>query len=152
MDGSTVFVLITPHRPHLLSRHRQDRHSRICVSGIHQLGIRTDKATDMARKASSIEYLERLVDWAGGNTRFCKLTNIQPGNLSDYLNAKKAISWNRLKRCNEQVFGQPPAFFSDPRGIQLHEEREAKHGRLTQQCRYLRIVRLGDACPLLRQS
>ena len=64
----------------------------------------------MARKAASIEYLERLIEWAGSRVIFCKLTGIGSGNLSDYLSGQKPISWKRLKRCNEQVFGQPPAF------------------------------------------
>lgn len=64
----------------------------------------------MARKASTIEYLERLVEWAGNRADFCRLTGIGSGNLSDYLNARKPISWKRLHRCTSQVFGEPPAF------------------------------------------
>lgn len=64
----------------------------------------------MARKAATIEYLERLVEWSGGRKSFVNSTNIAPGNLSDYLSGKKSISWARLRRCNEQVFGESPAF------------------------------------------
>ena len=64
----------------------------------------------MPRKAASIEYLQRLVAWAGSNAAFCGSTGITPGNLSAYLSGAKSISWKRLRRCTEQVFGTPPAF------------------------------------------
>jgi hypothetical protein len=66
----------------------------------------------MPRKAASVEYLDRLVNWCGSRGTFCNLTKITPGNLADYLNSQKAISWRRLKRCNEQIFGNPPAFIA----------------------------------------
>ena len=74
----------------------------------------------MARKAASIEYLERLLSWTNSRQEFCQLTNITPGNLSAYLNGTKSISWKRLKRCNEQIFGQPPAFIPVIEGHDLY--------------------------------
>jgi hypothetical protein len=73
----------------------------------------------MARKASTIEYLERLVEWAGNRADFCRLTGIGSGNLSDYLNARKPISWKRLHRCTSQVFGEPPAFKKVIEGFEI---------------------------------
>src|SRR5260370_39121654 len=64
----------------------------------------------MARRAATVEFLERLVNWAGGNSDLCKLTGIKQPNLSDYLKSKKSILWKRLHKCAAQVFGPPPAF------------------------------------------
>lgn len=64
----------------------------------------------MGRKAATIEYLEKLVEWAGGNTAFCKNTGIKASNLSAYLAGDKSISWKRLESATRSVFGEPPAF------------------------------------------
>jgi hypothetical protein len=64
----------------------------------------------MARSAATVEYLLRLVDWAGGKKTFCSLTKITPSNLSDYLRGGKTIAWKRLHTATSQVFGVPPAF------------------------------------------
>jgi hypothetical protein len=36
----------------------------------------------MGRKAATIEYLDRLVEWAGSRTAFCRLTGIKQPNLA----------------------------------------------------------------------
>jgi hypothetical protein len=64
----------------------------------------------MARKAATLEYLERLVKWAGGRADFCQLTSIRASNLSSYLAGTKSISWKRLRNATRSVFGEPPAF------------------------------------------
>ncbi len=64
----------------------------------------------MARPAATIEFLTKLVDWAGGRSAFCRLTNIRPPNLSAYLSGAKSISWKRLELAARHVFGEPPAF------------------------------------------
>ena len=64
----------------------------------------------MARKAATIEFLAKIVEWAGGNTEFCRLTGIKHSNLSSYLNGTKSLSWKRLRTATEHAFGEPPAF------------------------------------------
>jgi hypothetical protein len=64
----------------------------------------------MPRKAASVEYLNRLIEWAGGRPIFRQLTGITAGNLHAYENGGKTITWKRLRRCNEQIFGVAPAF------------------------------------------
>jgi hypothetical protein len=64
----------------------------------------------MPRKAATIEYLERLAEWAGGRQALCRKTGIAPQNLAAYLNGNKGISWKRLHAATAEVFGEPPAF------------------------------------------
>lgn len=71
---------------------------------------RNEGKTIMARSAATVEYLKRLIEWAGGKKSFCELTTITPSNLSDYLRGVKSIAWKRLHSATEQVFGVPPAF------------------------------------------
>jgi hypothetical protein len=76
----------------------------------------------MARKTATIEYLERLVEWAGGKLEFCRLSGIRPGNLTDYLQGRKSIAWKRLKAATQQVFGEPPAFCPVVEGHDLFKD------------------------------
>ena len=64
----------------------------------------------MARKAATVEYLERLVQWAGSRQAFLRMTRIAGPNLTAYLKGTKSISWKRLQHATGQVFGEPPAF------------------------------------------
>ena len=64
----------------------------------------------MARKAATIEFLDRVVGWAGGRGEFCRLTGVQPANLSSYLSGGKSVSWRWLKSATSKVYGEPPAF------------------------------------------
>jgi len=73
----------------------------------------------MSRKPATVEHLERLVDWAGGHAAFCRQTGILPPNLCAYLGGTKSISWERLRRANEHVFGCPPAFLPVIEGYDL---------------------------------
>jgi hypothetical protein len=76
----------------------------------------------MGRKRATIEYLDKLVEWAGGRAEFLRRTGIHGPNLTAYLNASKSISWRRLQRATEQVFGEPPAFVPVVEGHNLHTE------------------------------
>lgn len=63
------------------------------------------------RRAATVEFLDRLVDWAGGRGPFCDLTGVASSNLANYLNSNvKPPSWSWLERRARQVLGQPPAF------------------------------------------
>ena len=73
----------------------------------------------MARKAGTVEYLERLVGWAGGRTSFLRLTGISPPNLTSYLNGSKNITWDRLRKAASHVYGEPPAFIPIFEGYDL---------------------------------
>lgn len=64
----------------------------------------------MARKAATIEYLEKLVGWAGDRPEFCRLTGVEGGNLSSYLAGTKHVSWKWLHNATRKVCGEPPAF------------------------------------------
>jgi hypothetical protein len=64
----------------------------------------------MPRKAAAVEYLERLVKWAGGRRVLSAKTGIAAQNLSAYLNGAKSVSGKRLRGATAQVFGEPPAF------------------------------------------
>lgn len=64
----------------------------------------------MARKAATIEYLEKLVAWAGDRREFCRLTGVKEANLSAYLAGSKRVSWKRLHSATRKVCGEPPAF------------------------------------------
>jgi hypothetical protein len=68
------------------------------------------------RRRATVEYLEKLVGWAGGPRQFCALTDIQRSNLTAYLNSSKSISWKRLQRATEQVLAVPPAFVAIKEG------------------------------------
>jgi hypothetical protein len=73
----------------------------------------------MARKAATIEYLERLVTWSGGRPSFCAKTGIKASNLSAYINGTKRISWDALENASKKVFGEPPAFLPVVEGFNL---------------------------------
>jgi len=73
----------------------------------------------MSRKTANVEYLERLIEWAGGKTNLCNLTGIKSSNLSDYLAGNKNVTWERLKRATEQILGQPPAFHAVVEGYDV---------------------------------
>jgi hypothetical protein len=64
----------------------------------------------MGRKAATIEYLEKLVQWSGGKSTFCEKAGVQSSNLNAYLAGTKPISWKRLESATRHVFGEPPAF------------------------------------------
>jgi hypothetical protein len=64
----------------------------------------------MARKASTIEYLERLLEWAGGRAEFQRLSGVSAANLASYLNGTKNVSWKWLHRNTIKICGEPPAF------------------------------------------
>jgi hypothetical protein len=64
----------------------------------------------MARKSATIEYLEKLVKWAGDRKEFCRLTGVKPSNLSSYLAGSKRVSWQWLHNSTRSVCGEPPAF------------------------------------------
>jgi hypothetical protein len=76
----------------------------------------------MARRAATIEYLERLVDWAGGRAEFCAATGITQPNLSSYLSGNKPVAWKRLRTATSEVFGTPPAFVPVIEGYNLIEK------------------------------
>lgn len=73
----------------------------------------------MARKAATIEFLTRIVAWAGGRQEFCRLTGVQPANLSAYLSGGKQVSWQWLKTATSKVYDQPPAFHPVLEGYDL---------------------------------
>jgi len=73
----------------------------------------------VGRKRATVEYLEKLVEFADGTAEFCRRTGIRPSNLRAYLEAQKSVSWKRLRRASEQVFGEPPAFVSVVEGHDL---------------------------------
>lgn len=73
----------------------------------------------MARKAATIEFLNRLVNWAGGRQEFCRLTGVQSANLSAYLSGSKSVSWRWLKTATARVHSEPPAFHPLVEGYDL---------------------------------
>jgi hypothetical protein len=83
------------------------------------------------RRAATIEFLARLVEWAGGRQKFCRLTAIHHGNLSDYLNGKKSITWKRLEAAARHVCGEPPAFEPLVEGWDLWTNGVPKRAQLT---------------------
>jgi hypothetical protein len=85
----------------------------------------------MPRKAASVEYLERLIDWCGTRADFCSVTGINQSNLSAYLGGSKRIDWKRLKRCNEQLFGEAPAFIAEIEGYDLRDKGMPKLSHLS---------------------
>lgn len=80
----------------------------------------------MGRKAATIEYLERLVEWAGSRANFASLTGIAQPNLTAYLNGGKRIAWKRLKSATQEVLGRAPAFLPIIEGYDLRA-----HGKPT---------------------
>jgi hypothetical protein len=75
----------------------------------------------MGRRRATVEFLEKLVEFAGSRSAFCRVTRIQQPNLTAYLNATKPISWRRLKSAAGQVFGEPPAFVPITEGHDLRQ-------------------------------
>ena len=73
----------------------------------------------MGRQAATVEYLIRLVDWAGGKVVFCQIADVKPSNLSAYLKGSKNVTWKWLRRKTELVLGQPPAFVPIIEGFDL---------------------------------
>ncbi|MBD3648235.1 MAG: hypothetical protein HUJ31_12470 [Pseudomonadales bacterium] len=73
----------------------------------------------MARKAATIEYLEKLVEWAGDRSEFCRLTGVTPANLAAYLGGSKRVSWKWLHNATRGVCGEPPAFIPILEGYDL---------------------------------
>ena len=76
----------------------------------------------MGRKRATVEYLEKLVEWAGERTEFCRRTGILAPNLAAYLNGSKSISWRRLETARAEVFGEPPAIVPVVEGHDLRRE------------------------------
>jgi hypothetical protein len=64
----------------------------------------------MARKAATIEHLERLIKWAGEETEFRRITGVTQANLSSYLRGTKNVTWKWLRKNTNKVCGEPPAF------------------------------------------
>jgi hypothetical protein len=54
-----------------------------------------------------------------GRAEFRRRTGILQPNLTAYINASKSVSWQRLERATEQVFGEPPAFVPVQEGHDL---------------------------------
>jgi hypothetical protein len=92
-----------------LAWHGEIQEKLVVYRRLEQRDNTNSKEIAMARRAATIEFLQRLVNWSGGNVTFCKLTGIKQPNLSDYLSGKKPISWKRIQKCTSHVFGQPPA-------------------------------------------
>src|SRR5258708_37504654 len=82
----------------------------------------------MGRRRATVEFLEKLVEFAGGRSAFCRVTQIQRPNLTAYLNATKSISWRRLKSAAGQVFGEPPAFGPITEGHDLRQNSRLAEG------------------------
>ncbi len=76
----------------------------------------------MPSKPAAVEFLSRLVHWAGNRQEFCRLTGIYESDLSAYLSQSKAVSWKRLKRAAGRVFGEPPAFIPIVEGWNLQHD------------------------------
>jgi len=74
------------------------------------------------RKSQTREFLDRLVEFAGGDPEFCALTGVLRPNLTAYRNGTKPISWKRLKKATQDVFGEPPAFIPLVEGLDLKEK------------------------------
>src|SRR5271166_812063 len=51
----------------------------------------------MGRQAATIEYLEKLVYWAGGTKAFCQKTGVHQPNLSAYLAGYKRILLEKVE-------------------------------------------------------
>lgn len=85
----------------------------------------------MGRKASTVEYLERLIEWAGGRPAFVAKTGIYAANVSSYLSGSKLISWKRLRTATEQVLGEPPAFVAVFEGWNLFEKGRPPKATIT---------------------
>jgi hypothetical protein len=75
----------------------------------------------MGRRRATVEFLEKLVEFAGGRTEFCRVARVRQPNLTAYLKATKSISWRRLKTATSQVFGEPPAFMPITEGHDLRQ-------------------------------
>jgi hypothetical protein len=84
----------------------------------------------MGRRASTVEYLHRLIGWAGGRKEFTHKTGIYASDVSHYLNGKKIITWKRLWTATEQVFGEPPAFIPQIEGWNLFDNGPPKHAQI----------------------
>lgn len=73
----------------------------------------------MARQASTIEFLNRLIEWADGRKEFMRLTGVRSGNLSAYCHGRKSVSWRWLQLAARRVYGEPPAFHPVIEGYDL---------------------------------
>lgn len=76
----------------------------------------------MGRRAATVEYLDRLVDWAGGRPAFTRKTGIHASNLAAYLAGTKSITWKRLRSATQEVVGEPPAFVPVLEGWNLFKD------------------------------
>ena len=73
------------------------------------------------RKSATVEFLERLVQFAGSRREFCDRTGIQPSNLADYLHRKKPVSWKLIETATAKLYTEsPPAFIPLVEGHNLH--------------------------------
>jgi hypothetical protein len=72
--------------------------------------LQTTKGGEVGRKSATVEFLGKLVEFAGSRAEFSKRTGILQPNLAAYLNGTKTISWARLEKAAERLFGEPPAF------------------------------------------
>jgi len=75
----------------------------------------------MGRKSGTVEFLERLVEWAGSRSNFVRRTGIAASSVSAYLAGTKPIAFKRLKNASEQLFGEAPAFVPILEGWDLFE-------------------------------
>jgi hypothetical protein len=62
----------------------------------------------MGRRSRNVELLETLIDWAGGQPEFERLTKIRIGDQKHFLVANKTVAMKRLKRAASEVFKPPP--------------------------------------------
>jgi hypothetical protein len=85
----------------------------------------------MGRRTSTVEYLERLIKWAGGRKPFCQKTGIYAADVYSYLNGRKHVTWKRLHSATAQVFGEPPAILPKLEGWNLFEDGPPKFANIS---------------------
>jgi hypothetical protein len=66
----------------------------------------------MGRASRSVELLQTLIEWAGGEAEFHTSTGIRVQDQRHYMKGNKRITLPRLRRATEQLFGVPPSFVS----------------------------------------